>query len=127
MARIANVNIPPRKRILIALTYIYGIGSTLAKRICTEANLDLSRTVDSMTEKELVSLRNIVETGYQVEGDLRKEVNLNIKHKIDIKCYQGLRHMRKLPVRGQNTHSNARTRKGKAVAIAGKKKATAKK
>jgi len=127
VARIANVNIPPRKRILIALTYIYGIGSTLAKRICTEANLDLSRTVDSMTEKELVSLRNIVETGYQVEGDLRKEVNLNIKHKIDIKCYQGLRHMRKLPVRGQNTHSNARTRKGKAVAIAGKKKATAKK
>lgn len=123
MSRIAGVNIPTNKRIVISLTYIYGVGLTISKKICQEAKLSEDKKVKDLTEEELVRLRDIIEAKYQVEGDLRREVNLNIKHKKDIRCYQGLRHIKKLPVRGQNTNSNARTRKGKAVAIAGKKKA----
>jgi small subunit ribosomal protein S13 len=122
VSRIAGINIPNHKRVLISLTYIFGIGLSTSKKICLEAGiLDVTRAKD-LTEDELVKLRNIIEAKYKVEGDLRRDVNLNIKHKKDIRCYQGMRHIRKLPVNGQNTHSNARTRKGKAVAIAGKKK-----
>lgn len=124
MARIAGVNIPTNKRLVVSLTYIYGIGSTAAGKICKEAEISESKRVKDLTDQELVKLRTIIEKAYKVEGDLRREVNLNIKKKKDIRCYQGLRHIRKLPVRGQNTHSNARTRKGKAIAIAGKKKVT---
>lgn len=124
MARIASVNIPMNKRLVIGLTYIYGIGSTSAEKICKSVGIDVNKKVKDLTDKELVGLRSLIEAEYQVEGDLRREVSLNIKTKKDIRCYEGLRHIRKLPVRGQNTHSNARTRKGKAVAIAGKKKPT---
>jgi small subunit ribosomal protein S13 len=124
VARIANVNIPANKRLVISLTYIYGIGDNAAEKICKAAGVDISKRVRDLTDQELIKLRTIIEKDFTVEGDLRREVQLNIKKKMDIKCYQGIRHMRKLPVRGQNTHSNARTRKGKAVAIAGKKKVT---
>jgi len=124
VARIAGVNIPTNKRIIISLTYIYGIGDTLSEKICAEAGVDLNKKAKDLTEDELVSIRHIIEAKYKVEGDLRRDVSLNVKHKKDIRCYQGLRHIRKLPVHGQNTHSNARTRKGKAIAIAGKKKVT---
>lgn len=124
MARIASVNIPTNKRLLISLTYIHGIGRTLSHKICASAKVPEDKRVKDLTDDELVSLRSIIEKEYTVEGDLRRDVSLNIKKKKDIRCYQGLRHIRKLPVRGQNTHSNARTRKGKAVAIAGKKKVT---
>lgn len=124
MARIASVNIPTNKRLVIGLTYIYGIGNTLSEKICAAAGVSVNKKVKDLTDKELVDIRSIIEKDYQVEGDLRREVSLNIKTKKDIRCYEGLRHIRKLPVRGQNTHSNARTRKGKAVAIAGKKKPT---
>lgn len=123
MARIASVNIPDNKRLVVSLTYIYGLGPTMAAEICSKAKISKDKKVKELTDQELISLRNIIESEYKVEGDLRREVTLNIKKKKDIRCYQGLRHIRKLPVRGQNTHSNARTRKGKAVAIAGKKKA----
>ncbi|WP_341763954.1 30S ribosomal protein S13 [Candidatus Tisiphia endosymbiont of Beris chalybata] len=124
MARIASVNIPVHKRLIISLTYIYGLGDSAAGEICRKARISESKRVKELTDQELIVLRGIIEKEYKVEGDLRREVNLNIKKKKDIRCYQGLRHIRKLPVRGQNTHSNARTRKGKAVAIAGKKKVT---
>jgi small subunit ribosomal protein S13 len=127
VARVANVNIPQRKRVVIALTYIYGIGPHSSQEICERVGIEPSKRVDSLTEEELVSLRKVIETDCKIEGDLRREVNLNIKLKKDIKCYQGLRHINKLPVRGQNTHSNARTWKGKSTPIAGKKKASAKK
>ena len=123
MARIAGINIQTNKRVVVSLTYVYGIGDTIAEKICTSAGVDINKKVKDLTEGEVVSLRSAVEA-YQVEGDLRREISLNIKHKKDIRCYQGLRHIKKLPVHGQNTHSNARTRKGKAVAIAGKKKPT---
>ncbi|AFC70938.1 30S ribosomal protein S13 [Rickettsia australis] len=123
MARIANVNIPDNKRLVVSLTYIYGLGPAMAAEICNKAKISKDKKVKELTDQELISLRNIIESEYKVEGDLRREVTLNIKKKKDIRCYQGLRHIRKLPVRGQNTHSNARTRKGKAIAIAGKKKA----
>lgn len=123
MARIASVNIPDNKRLVVSLTYIYGLGSTVAKKICSKAKISKDKRVKDLTDQELIRLRSIIESEYKVEGDLRREVALNIKKKKDIRCYQGLRHIRKLPVRGQNTHSNARTRKGKAIAIAGKKKA----
>ncbi|WP_121543336.1 30S ribosomal protein S13 [Candidatus Rickettsia colombianensi] len=123
MARIASVNIPDNKRLVVSLTYIYGLGPTIAAEICNKAKISKDKKVKELTDQELISLRNIIESEYKVEGDLRREVTLNIKKKKDIRCYQGLRHIRKLPVRGQNTHSNARTRKGKAIAIAGKKKA----
>lgn len=122
MARIAGVNIPPNKRLIISLTYIYGIGLTSAQKICKTAKLSENKKTSELTDIELVKLRSEIEKNFQVEGDRRREVSLNIKKKKDIRTYQGLRHIRKLPVRGQNTHSNARTRKGKAVAIAGKKK-----
>ena len=122
MARIAGVNIPPNKRLVISLTYIYGVGLTSSQKICKSSNLSESMRVKDLNDQELIKLRTEIEKNFQVEGDLRREVSLNIKKKKDIRTYQGLRHIRKLPVRGQNTHSNARTRKGKAVAIAGKKK-----
>ncbi|KJV97431.1 30S ribosomal protein S13 [Orientia tsutsugamushi] len=122
MARISNVNVPTNKRVMIGLTYIYGIGRSTAQKICQEVQVSVNKKVKDLSNQELVALRSIIESKYKVEGDLRREVNLNIKKKKDIRCYEGLRHIRKLPVRGQNTHSNARTRKGKAIAIAGKKK-----
>ncbi|MCC8399894.1 MAG: 30S ribosomal protein S13 [Rickettsia endosymbiont of Culicoides impunctatus] len=124
MARIAGVNIPANKRLVVSLTYIYGLGFSAAEKICQKTGISESKRVKELTDQELIILRNIIEKEYRVEGDLRREVTLNIKKKKDIRSYQGLRHIRKLPVRGQNTHSNARTRKGKAVAIAGKKKVT---
>nr|WP_016926456.1 30S ribosomal protein S13 [Rickettsia conorii] len=123
MARIASVNIPDNKRLVVSLTYIYGLGPAMAAEVCNKAKISKDKKVKELTDQELIGLRNIIESEYKVEGDLRREVTLNIKKKKDIRCYQGLRHIRKLPVRGQNTHSNARTRKGKAIAIAGKKKA----
>lgn len=122
MARIANINVPDNKRLVISLTYIYGIGINLSKKICDQAGVSESLKVRDLTNEQLIKLRDLIEKEYKVEGDLRREVNLNIKRKKDMKCFQGLRHINRLPVRGQNTHSNARTRKGKAVAIAGKKK-----
>jgi len=122
VARIANVNIPPNKRLVISLTYIYGVGLTSAQEICKNTKISESKRVKDLDDKELISLRGEIEKNFQVEGGLRREVTLNIKKKKDIRTYQGLRHIKRLPVRGQNTHSNARTRKGKAVAIAGKKK-----
>lgn len=122
MARIAGVNIPPNKRLVIGLTYIFGIGLTAAQKICVNTKLSESKRIKDLDDKELVTLRTEIEKNFRVEGDLRREVSLNIKKKKDIRTYEGLRHIKKLPVRGQNTHSNARTRKGKAVAIAGKKK-----
>ena len=121
MARIAGVNIPANKRLVISLTYIYGIGLTSAQKICKDSGISESKRVKDLVDQELITLRSLIEKNYQVEGDLRREVNLNIKKKKDIRSYEGLRHIRRLPVRGQNTHSNARTRKGKRVAIAGKK------
>lgn len=121
MARIAGVNIPANKRLVIGLTYIYGIGLTSSQKICRDAGIVESVKVKDLVDQELITLRSIIEKQYQVEGDLRREVNLNIKKKKDMRSYEGLRHIRRLPVRGQNTHSNARTRKGKRVAIAGKK------
>lgn len=124
MARIAGVNIPTNKRLVISLTYIHGVGRTIAEKICSLAKISESKRVKDLTDDELVSIRSIIDKEFKVEGDLRRDVSLNIKKKKDLRSYEGLRHIRKLPVRGQNTHSNARTRKGKAVAIAGKKKAT---
>ena len=121
MARIAGVNIPANKRLVISLTYIYGIGLTSAQKICKDSGISESKRVKDLVDQELITLRSIIDKNCQVEGDLRREVNLNIKKKKDIRSYEGLRHIRRLPVRGQNTHSNARTRKGKRVAIAGKK------
>ncbi|MFK7968111.1 MAG: 30S ribosomal protein S13 [Rickettsiaceae bacterium] len=121
MARIAGVNIPANKRLVISLTYIYGIGLTSAQKICKDTGISESKRVKDLVDQELITLRSIIDKNCQVEGDLRREVNLNIKKKKDIRSYEGLRHIRRLPVRGQNTHSNARTRKGKRVAIAGKK------
>lgn len=122
MARIAGVDIPREKRLVISLTYIYGIGRTAAEQICTTAAIDPSTRVRDLTDAEVTQLRSILEEGYKVEGDLRREVNQNIKRKMEIGCYQGLRHRRGLPVRGQRTHTNARTRKGPKKTVAGKKK-----
>jgi small subunit ribosomal protein S13 len=105
----------------VALTYIYGIGTTKARNILLNAKIDLSRKSDSLTETEVAKMREIIERSCKVEGDLRREISLNIKRLVDLGCYRGMRHRKGLPVRGQRTHSNARTRKGKAVAIAGKK------
>ena len=123
MARISGVNIPSGKRIEIALTYVYGIGSTRAKKICKEAALESNKRVNSLTEEELTRIRDIVEKSYTVEGDLRREISMNLKRLIDLGCYRGLRHRKGLPVRGQRTNTNARTRKGKSAPVAGKKKA----
>lgn len=124
MSRIANVNVPANKRLVISLTYIYGIGSSVARDICQNVGIEPCVRVSNLTEAELQKLRAYIAKHHTVEGDLKRIVNLNIKKKKDIKCYQGSRHIARLPVRGQRTHTNARTRKGKAVAIAGKKKAT---
>jgi len=124
VARIASVNIPTNKRLVIGLTYIYGIGRTFAKNICEKTNISENKRVKDLTDQELVTLRGLIEKEYKVESSLRGEVSLNIKSKMDIRCYQGLRHIRGLPVNGQNTRSNARTRKGPAKAIPGKKKVT---
>jgi small subunit ribosomal protein S13 len=121
MARISGVDLPRNKRMEFALTAIYGIGRSLSKRILTEAKIPLEKSSDELTEGDVARIREILERAYKVEGDLRREVTLNIKRLVDLGCYRGIRHRKGLPVRGQRTHSNARTRKGKAVAIAGKK------
>ena len=122
MARIAGIDLPRNKRIEIALTYIFGIGRPRAHQICEKAGVAIDTRTDQLGEGEIVRIREIIERDYQVEGDLRREVAQNIKLLMDIGCYRGLRHRRGLPVRGQRTHTNARTRKGKAKPIAGKKK-----
>ena len=122
MARIAGVNIPTQKRVEIALTYIFGIGRTNAKAICAKTDIPFERRVHELTDDEVVRIRELIDTDYQVEGDLRRETSMNIKRLMDLGCYRGLRHRRGLPVRGQRTHTNARTRKGPAKSIAGKKK-----
>ncbi|MAR79174.1 MAG: 30S ribosomal protein S13 [Rhodospirillaceae bacterium] len=123
MARIAGVNIPTGKRVDIALTYIYGIGRTKAKQIREKAGLSFDRRVNDLNDSEVMKIREIIDGDYNVEGDLRREISINIKRLMDLGCYRGLRHRRRLPVRGQRTHTNARTRKGPAKPIAGKKKA----
>jgi len=127
MARIAGIDLPRNKRLEIALTYIHGIGRTSARKICEKAGIDLATNTDQLSDGDVVRLREIIENEYEVEGDLRREVQQNIKALMDIGCYRGLRHRRGLPVRGQRTHTNARTRKGPAKTVAGKKKAPAKK
>lgn len=124
MARIAGVNIPTNKRVTISLRYIYGIGPQKAQAICTKLGIPDDRRVNQLSDDEILKLRELIDKDYRVEGDLRREVTMNIKRLMDLGCYRGLRHRRGLPVRGQRTHTNARTRKGKAVAIAGKKKVT---
>lgn len=121
MARIAGVNIPSGKRLVIALTYIHGIGDHRSKELCEKTGISINKRVNELTEAEIIKLRETIDADYTVEGELRREVGMNIKRLMDLGCYRGLRHRRKLPVRGQRTHTNARTRKGKAVAIAGKK------
>ncbi|WP_126172437.1 30S ribosomal protein S13 [Altericroceibacterium xinjiangense] len=122
MARIAGVNIPTNKRVIIALTYIHGIGPRAAKDIATKLNIDHARRVQDLTDQEVAQIREAIDSDYTVEGDLRRETAMNIKRLMDLACYRGLRHRKGLPVRGQRTHTNARTRKGKAKPIAGKKK-----
>ena len=122
MARIAGVNIPTNKRVIIALQYIHGIGPTKAREIMTKVNIPDSRRVNELSDSEVIQIRETIDRDYMVEGDLRREVSMNIKRLMDLGCYRGLRHRRGLPVRGQRTHTNARTRKGPARAIAGKKK-----
>ena len=124
MARIAGVNIPSNKRLQIALTYIYGIGPNFSKIICKNTNVDGNKRVNELVESEIIKVREYIDNNYTVEGDLRREISTNIKRLTDLGCYRGLRHRHKLPVRGQRTHTNARTRKGKAIPIAGKKKAS---
>ena len=123
MARIAGVNIPTQKRIVIALTYIHGIGRTKASEICGKVGIPSERRVSQLTDDEVVRIRESIDRDHTVEGDLRREVAMNIKRLMDLGCYRGLRHRKGLPVRGQRTSTNARTRKGKARPIAGKKKA----
>jgi small subunit ribosomal protein S13 len=123
VARIAGVNIPTQKRVLIGLTYIHGIGRTKAKEICAKVGIPAERRVQQLTDDEVLRIRELIDREYRVEGDLRRQVAMNIKRLMDLGCYRGLRHRKGLPVRGQRTHTNARTRKGPAKAIAGKKKA----
>ena len=122
MARIAGVNIPTNKRVIVALTYIHGIGPTTATKIVDKLGIDHSRRVQDLTDQEVLQIRETIDSGYSVEGDLRRDTAMNIKRLMDLACYRGLRHRKGLPVRGQRTHTNARTRKGKAKPIAGKKK-----
>jgi len=122
MARIAGVNIPTNKRVEIALTYIHGIGRTKAKQIADKLGIPAERRVQDLTDQEVLQIRETIDADHQVEGDLRRETAMNIKRLMDLACYRGLRHRKGLPVRGQRTHTNARTRKGKAKPIAGKKK-----
>tara|TARA_Y100000590_G_scaffold469984_1_gene661117 strand:- start:1603 stop:1980 length:378 start_codon:yes stop_codon:yes gene_type:complete len=125
LARISGINLPTNKRVETALTYIYGIGLTTSKKICKNVGISDSKRVSSLTDEEVLKIREYIENKYKVEGDLRSQVSLNIKRLTDLGTYRGLRHRKKLPVRGQRTHTNARTRKGKGVAIANKKKVTA--
>jgi small subunit ribosomal protein S13 len=122
VARIAGVNIPSNKRVEIGLCYIHGIGRRFAKEICEKVNIPVQRRVNELTDAEVLQIREVIDRDYIVEGDLRREVAMNIKRLMDLGCYRGLRHRRGLPVRGQRTHTNARTRKGPAKPIAGKKK-----
>ena len=122
MARIAGVNIPSNKRVVIALQYLHGIGDRFAHEIVEKVSIPMDRRVSDLTDAELLQIREVIDRDYQVEGDLRRETAVNIKRLMDLGCYRGLRHRRSLPVRGQRTHTNARTRKGPAKAIAGKKK-----
>jgi small subunit ribosomal protein S13 len=124
VARIAGVNIPTNKRVVIALQYIHGIGAKKAQEIMEKVHIPQERRVSQLTDQEVLQIREVIDRDYLVEGDLRREVQLNIKRLQDLGCYRGLRHRRNLPVRGQRTHTNARTRKGPAKAIAGKKKVT---
>ncbi len=121
MARIAGVDLPKNKRMEVALTYIYGIGRSLARKILAESQVDPGKKSDDLSDEEVVRIRKIIDAGHKVEGDLRREVASNIKRYMDLGCYRGLRHRRNLPVRGQRTHTNARTRKGPRRTIAGKK------
>jgi small subunit ribosomal protein S13 len=127
MARIAGIDLPRNKRIGIALTYIYGVGRSVASEICAKAEIDPHLKTDILADAEVVRIREILERDYKIEGDLRREVSQNIKMLMDIGCYRGLRHRRGLPVRGQRTHTNARTRKGPKKTVAGKKKPATKK
>ena len=122
MARIAGVNIPTNKRVVIGLTYIHGIGDAKAKEICAAVGIPAERRVNELTDAEVIQIRETIDRDYMVEGDLRRDVAMSIKRLMDLGCYRGLRHRKGLPVRGQRTHTNARTRKGPAKAIAGKKK-----
>jgi len=122
MARIAGVNIPTNKRVVIALQYIHGIGAKFAQEIVAKVGIPAERRVSQLTDAEVLAIREAIDRDYQVEGDLRRETSMNIKRLMDLGCYRGLRHRRSLPVRGQRTHTNARTRKGPAKPIAGKKK-----
>ena len=122
MARIAGVNIPTNKRVVVGLQYIHGIGAAKAKEIMEKVSIPETRRVSQLTDQEVLQLREVIDRDYMVEGDLRREVAMNIKRLMDLGCYRGLRHRRGLPVRGQRTHTNARTRKGPAKPIAGKKK-----
>ena len=124
MARIAGVNIPTQKRVEVALTYIHGIGPSKAKEICGKVGIPAERRVNQLTDDEVVRIRETIDRDYMVEGDLRRDVAMNIKRLMDLGCYRGLRHRKGLPVHGQRTHTNARTRKGPARPIAGKKKVT---
>ena len=124
MARIAGVNIPTQKRVEIGLRYIHGIGPQIARKIISQLGIDPTRRVSDLTESEVIQIREVIDRDFLVEGDLRREVAMNIKRLMDLGCYRGLRHRKSLPVRGQRTHTNARTRKGPAKAIAGKKKVT---
>ena len=124
MARIAGVNITTNKLVVIGLTYIYGIGRKKAEEICKKVGIPAGKRVSDLTDDETLKIRELIDSSYHVEGDLRREVSLNIKRLMDLGCYRGLRHRKGPPVRGQRTHTNARTRKGKAIAIAGKKKVT---
>ncbi len=122
MARIAGVNIPGNKRVEVSLTYIHGIGAVLAKQITKKVGIDSNKRVQQLTDAEIIQIREEIDSGYMVEGDLRRDTSMNIKRLMDLGCYRGIRHRRRLPVRGQRTHTNARTRKGPARPIAGKKK-----
>jgi small subunit ribosomal protein S13 len=122
LARIAGVNIPTNKRVPIALRYIHGIGPAKADEICEKIGITLERRVADLSDAEVIKIRETIDSDYMVEGDLRREVSMNIKRLMDLGCYRGLRHRKRLPVRGQRTHTNARTRKGPAKPIAGKKK-----
>lgn len=121
MARIAGVDLPRNKRMVVALTYIYGVGKAVAKKCLESAGIDESKRTDDLTEVETAKIRDILEKNFSIEGDLRREISMNIKRLVDLGAYRGVRHRKGLPVHGQRTHSNARTRKGPAVAIAGKK------
>ena len=127
MALVAGVNIPDFKRVEIALRHVYGVGPTLAKKIVTEMGVEENPRVRDMTEEQLSRMREVVERGYKVEGDLRRETQMNIRRKIEVRCYQGIRHARGLPVRGQRSRTNARTRKGPRRTVAGRRRTMAKK